>query len=124
MALNKTILVVDDYENARTLIKMALEGTGVQIIEAQNGEEAVSQYKNNPNIDLVLMDLNLPVMDGFEATQKIRELCPDAYIIAVTAYSGKSDKEKALEAGCNEVITKPFDIAFLVSAVTEYLKRE
>lgn len=64
---------MDDDEIGRTLIKTALKDTGIQFVEAQDGKEAVSQYKNNPNIDLVLMDLKMPVMDGFEATKKIKK---------------------------------------------------
>ena len=74
--VKNTILVVEDDQHTLTLIKRTLEGAEVQIVEAQDGKEAVSRYKNNPHIDLVLMDLKLPVMDGFEATKKINKYAP------------------------------------------------
>lgn len=117
----KTVMIVEDYENTRNLIRLSLRQRGFKTLEADNGEKAVSLFKTNPDTDLILMDLNMPVMDGFTATLKIREHKPDIPIIAVTAYSSESDVKKALDAGCDEVITKPFDLSQLVAVVSRYL---
>ncbi len=118
---DKTVIIVDDYKNARFLIKMSLKQIGVNAIEAENGKEAISLVKQHPETELVLMDLNMPVLDGFQATKIIKEMRPDIKIIAVTAFSKDEDKERACKAGCDDIVTKPFDIAFLLSTVREFL---
>jgi CheY-like chemotaxis protein len=95
--------------------------TGCKIIKATNGEEAIKAMEKNKYIDLILMDLKMPVMDGFVATQKIRELFPDVPIIALTGYSLKNDKEKALNAGCTDILTKPLGSSTLYTKLINSL---
>ena len=106
-----TILVVDDYEDTRVMIRSALEARGYRVLEAANGEEAVEAARRECP-DLILMDLNMPFMDGLEAAKRIRkckELCQSAPILAITAFDTYGMEEAALEAGCNGYIRKPLD---------------
>ena len=89
-------------------------------MRASNGQEAVDCAKENP-VDLVLMDLKMPVMDGYEATRLIKEFKPTLTIIALTAYSLESDKEKALSSGCSDVIVKPINRENFYKRLEEYI---
>jgi len=103
-----SILIVEDEESNFLYIKELFEGTGVVILHAKNGKEAVDICLNHNNINLILMDLKMPVMNGFEATKLIRELYPGLPIVAQSAFALGEEREKALKAGCNEYISKPF----------------
>jgi two-component system, cell cycle response regulator DivK len=120
-AMPKTVLIVEDYADTRTLMKYLLEGYGYQIIEAADGQEAVEKVRQQ-HPDLILMDLSLPVMDGFTATQTIRKFDGGRKIpiIAVTAY-GNSFYRKAIEAGCDDLINKPLDFKKLEPILEQYL---
>ena len=110
-AASPTILVVDDYEDTRVMIRSTLEARGYRVLEATNGEEAVEAARHECP-DLILMDLNMPHMDGLEASRRIREckeLCQSAPILAITAFDTYGMEEAALEAGCNGYIRKPLD---------------
>jgi CheY-like chemotaxis protein len=98
---------VEDDELSRSLMKMKLKRRGVNVYTASNGQEAVQFLKNNPEAGLIFMDLKMPVMDGYEATRKIREINPDIAIVALSAYVMKFDREKAIESGCNDFMPKP-----------------
>lgn len=119
--MTKTVLIVEDYADTRTLMKYLLEGYGYQVIEAADGQEAVDKVKQQ-HPDLILMDLSLPVMDGFTATQMIRkfDVGGKVPIIAVTAY-GNSFYRKAIEAGCDDLINKPLDFKKLEPILEQYL---
>ena len=119
--MQKTVLIVEDYADTRTLMKYLLEGYGYQVIEAADGQEAVEKVKQQ-HPDLILMDLSLPVMDGFTATQIIRKFDGGGKvpIIAVTAY-GNSFYRKAIEAGCDDLINKPLDFKKLEPILEQYL---
>jgi CheY-like chemotaxis protein len=120
----KTILIVEDEEVNVIYIETILETEmelNYQLLYAKNGLEAVEICKSNPEIDLVLMDIKMPVMNGYEATEKIREFRPELTIIAQTAYSTPKDKEKAFDAGCNEFISKPLDEELLKMVLNNYL---
>ena len=103
------ILVVEDQMDNRQILRDLLGNAGYQLVEAENGEEALAAVaKQRP--DLILMDIQLPVMDGYEATRRIRAN-PDLKsipIIAVTSYALAGDEAKALAAGCNAYVTKPY----------------
>jgi len=112
-----TVLIVeDDIINYKVLGGM-LRNTKVSIIHSDNGVKAVEQVKLNPNIDLVLMDIQLPEMDGCEATEKILEINPTLPIIAQTA----NEKERCLEAGCIDYIAKPIDMNLLFNKMSKFL---
>jgi CheY-like chemotaxis protein len=119
--MSKTILVVEDYADSRSLMKFMLESDGYEVLEASNGQEAVETVKYHTP-DLILMDMSMPVMDGLTATRIIRGLDATARlpIIAVTAY-GKSYYRQALEAGCDDLINKPLDSATLQPLLEQYL---
>lgn len=117
----KTVLIVEDYPDTRTMMKFLVQGYGYQVTEAENGQEAVDRVKQNQP-DLILMDLSLPVMDGLTATQTIRKFdgCAKVPIIAVTAY-GNSFYRRAIEAGCDDLINKPLDFDNLEPILQQYL---
>lgn len=117
----KTILIVEDDQVGMGMIENMLAPTKCSIIKAVNGYEATIKAMENATIDLILMDLKMPVMDGFEATRLIRNELPKLPIIALTAYSMQKDKEKALEAGCNDIITKPLNKVMLLKKIEALL---
>jgi two-component system, cell cycle response regulator DivK len=120
---NKTILVVEDEEINYYYLKDVLRDTKATIIHAHNGLEAVDFCKNNENIDLVLMDIKLPIMDGYKATRAIKEFRPTLPIIAQTAYSLSGEKNLSIEAGCSEYLTKPIKPDVLLNSLAKYLKK-
>jgi PAS domain S-box-containing protein len=117
----KTILVAEDEDYNFMLVEELLDTTNITIIRASNGIEAVEICKLNQQIDLVLMDLKMPVMDGYEATRRIREFMPALPIIAQTAYTTENDKNKAIACGCNDFISKPFNRELLLSKINEQM---
>jgi two-component system cell cycle response regulator DivK len=109
-ATSTTVLVVEDFDETRLMIKMSLNMRGYRVVEAVNGQEAVEMARReHPN--LILMDLSLPVLDGFAATRRIREdaALRDVPIVAVTAHATAEYRNKAQAAGCDEYVTKPIN---------------
>jgi signal transduction histidine kinase/CheY-like chemotaxis protein len=117
--VKKKILVAEDVESNFQLIKYFLTGINSEVIRAFNGKEAVEHCLSDKEIDLVLMDIKMPVMDGYTATRLIREKGISIPIIAQTAYA--DDRERALESGCTAFISKPFDKDGLLRAINELL---
>lgn len=119
--MQKTVLIVEDYADTRNMMKYLLQGYGYAVVEAADGQEAVEKAKECA-LDLILMDLSLPVMDGFTATQTIRKFAGFSKIpiIAVTAY-GNSFYKRAIEAGCDDLINKPLDFDKLEPILNQYL---
>jgi CheY-like chemotaxis protein len=118
-----TIMVAEDFDDTRAMLRRALQGNGYRVVEAANGLEAVELVRRGCP-DLVLMDLNMPVMDGLEATERIREcreLCKDVVILAITAHDTYGMKEAALESGCDGYITKPIDFDRLETILNRLL---
>ena len=103
-----------------TLLEDEIE-INCNILHAKNGKEAVDMCKENAGINFILMDLKMPIMNGFEASKSIREFKPDLPIIAQTAYTTKEDKEKALSAGCDDFISKPISEETLNEIMNKYL---
>lgn len=118
----KTILVAEDEESNFALVNAILKPLGYRMIRAKNGQLAVDLCKSNPEIDLILMDIKMPVMDGFDATREILKFKPQIPIIAQTAYAHPSDRARAIETGCVDYLAKPFDRNQLVEVVRKYLK--
>ena len=102
-----TILIAEDDEVSRLLLQENLSGENFTILYAVNGKEAVEVVKCHPEITLVLMDIKMPVMNGYEATRLIKQQRPDLPVIASSAFTSKTDREKAREAGCDSFIPKP-----------------
>lgn len=113
----KTILIVEDIEASYQLLEAMLSKLKVNLIWAKNGEEAVSMCKEDPKIDLILMDINMPIMNGYDATRLIKKFRPKLPIIAQTAYAISGDKEKSLEAGCDDYISKPIKKDILLAMI-------
>ena len=114
---NLKILIAEDDEISGMLLTIGVKTFGNEVLKVHTGLEAVETCLNNPDIDLVLMDIKMPELDGYEATRQIRQFNTDVIIIAQTAYALMGDREKALEAGCNEYIAKPFGNATLGSVI-------
>lgn len=103
----QSILVAEDDEANFFYINLLLKGDLIEVLHARNGLEAVDLSQSHPEIKLVLMDLKMPEMDGFEATMHIKAIRSDLPVIAISAYTSGEDQHKAQEAGCDEFITKP-----------------
>ena len=117
-----TILVVEDYEDMSLAMRLALEHKGYHILEASDGAQAV-KVAESVRPEVVLMDLNLPVLDGFGAAERIRanpEL-KETIIVAVTAYHDHDLRVRALAAGCNAFVTKPIDFEWLGDLISNLL---
>ena len=119
----RTIMVVEDYDDTRLLLKAGLEGLGYSVLEASNGQEAVD-IAGREHLDLILMDLDLPILDGIVATQRIRQQGEKHHvpIVAVTAYPMSYTRVKAFAEGCDEYMAKPIDMSELARLVNRYLK--
>ena len=114
------ILVVDDEPDIRRICRILLETGGYTVLEAATGAEAVEQVRQHPELDLILMDIQMPIMDGYEATKIIRSFNnknAQIPIIAMTANAFTEDRLRAKEAGMNEHIAKPFDAKLLVKII-------
>ena len=114
------MLIVEDDEVSKLLLDEALKMFGKEILNARTGIEAVEACRNNPDIDMVLMDIQMPEMGGHEATRQIREFNNEVVIIAQTAYGISGDREKAIEAGCNDYIVKPITKRELFELIHKY----
>ena len=117
------VLIVEDDEVSRILLTNRFKKLGNDILHARNGLEALEACQNNRDIDLVLMDIRMPVMDGLEATGLIRQFNKDVIIIAQTAYAFASDREIAIEAGCNDYISKPINRDQLLALMKKYFHK-
>ena len=119
--IQKVVLVAEDEKYNYMLLNKMLKDLNFIVLWAHNGVEALGICKSQQNIDLVFMDLKMPVMDGFEATIAIRELFPDMPIIAQTAYTNEKERLKIFECGCNDIITKPIDVNDFNTIINKYL---
>lgn len=117
-----TILVVDDFDDTRHLLRTWLERKGFRVVEAENGMEAVSEAVSE-SPDLIIMDLEMPELDGLAATRKIRECekLANVPIVAVSAYGAERFRGLALQAGCNEYVSTPFEPSDLERLIRSYL---
>lgn len=119
--MQKKVLIVEDSEESRSFMKFLVESYGFQVIEASDGIEALDKFKKY-HPDIVLMDMSLPMVNGLITTKAIREsdATGNVLIIAITAF-GKSYYEQAIEAGCNDLISKPVDTVLLESILNNHL---
>lgn len=117
----RKILIVEDDFSSRLYLNKILEKTGVILLNAVDGSEAVSITLTNPDIDIILMDLQLPVMDGYTSAKKIREFRKNIIIIAQTAYGLLDDRDKIIEAGFDDYIIKPILSKNLIEKIIMYL---
>ena len=118
----KRILIVEDQEDNRMIMRDVLSSAGYELIEAVNGEDGV-KLAHSERPDLILMDIQLPIIDGYEATRRIKGSAElkSIPIIAVTSYALSGDQTKARAAGCDGYVSKPFSPRELLARVREYL---
>jgi len=114
------ILIAEDDGASEVLLSIHIKDFSSEILKAQTGFEAVDLCRSHPDIDLILMDIQMPDLNGYEATKLIRQFNKDVIIIAQTAFGLHGDKEKALEAGCNDYIPKPIDAQVLKELLFKY----
>lgn len=119
---HKSILIVEDDHINYKYLEILLSRTRVNVLRAMDGKRAVEMCRDNSNIDVVLMDIQLPVFDGYEATRRIKALRSDIPIIAQTANAMDDDMDKCLQAGCDEYLTKPIGHEVLFSLLDRYFK--
>jgi len=118
---DKVILIAEDEESNYSFLEHVLKRTGVKLIWAQNGKEAVN-IAQTEKVDLVLMDIRMPGMDGYEATEIIKKENKSLPIIAQTAYALKGEKEMSLDSGCDDYISKPIDITELMGMLSKHMR--
>ncbi len=118
---NKLVLIVEDEDLNYLFLDKLLNSTKIKIIRAKTGFEAIEHIKNNKNINIVLMDIKLPEMDGVTATKEIRKINSKIPIIAQTAFAMKGDKDEFIEAGCNDYISKPINAKKIIELMNKYI---
>lgn len=116
-----TILYAEDEYSNFILVEILLNAANYKVIHVRNGKEAVEECRNNPAVDLVLMDLKMPVLDGFDAAKIIKSERPELPVIAITAYALSGDREKALKSGCSDYIAKPLRKELLLNTIHKFL---
>ena len=114
------ILIAEDDEISDSLISDIVKKYSHEILHVKTGVQAIAAFLSNPDIDLVLMDINLPQMDGYEATRQIRRFNKDVIIIAQTAYALLGDRQIAIDSGCNDYISKPIAKDELLGLIRKY----
>ena len=120
----RKILIVEDDSSSRLYLNKILEKTGAVLFNAVDGQEAIDISMENPDIDIILMDIQLPVMDGYKSAEKIREFREDIIIIAQTAYGLMGDKERIINSGFNDFIIKPIFSQTLIEKLVTSLTRK
>jgi len=118
----KTILIAEDEPANYLFIEKIVRSTEVNLIRAESGIEAIALIKENPQIDLVLMDIYMPGMDGFEATKQIKQIRPELPVVAQTFYENQIEKDKVINAQFDDFISKPININKLLAIMEKYLK--
>jgi two-component system cell cycle response regulator DivK len=123
--MKKRVLVVEDHEENRRIVRLLLASAGIEMIEAVTGEDGVAAAERE-RPDLILMDIQLPGLDGYEATRRIKANPAVRHIpiIVVTSYALSGDDVKAFEAGCDAYVTKPFVPRELLAKVREFLAKQ
>lgn len=120
----KKLLIVEDDLSSRLYLNKILEKTEVIALNAGDGQEALDLFIANPDIDLILMDIQLPVMDGYTTARKIREIREDIIIIAQTAYGLMDEKEKIMKSGFDDYLIKPIISTVLIEKIKLNLERK
>ncbi|MCF8362617.1 MAG: response regulator [Prolixibacteraceae bacterium] len=115
------LLVAEDNDDTRLLISASLKKTGINLIFAVNGKEAVELFQSNNSINLVLMDAMMPGKSGFEATEDIKKINPSIPVVMLTAYVGPDSIKQAVASGCNDYLSKPIKPEVLLSVIEKWL---
>lgn len=117
----KVLLVAEDEDFNYIFLEEVLYDTNARLIRAKDGEEAIRLFEANPEIDLILMDMQMPVMNGYDATRNIKKMKQEVPIIAQTAYHYGEAYEEIMAAGCDDFVTKPIDITGLKDVIARFL---
>lgn len=117
----KSILIAEDIMSNYNFLRILLKKSKVNVLWVENGRDAVDTVLNNDTIDLVLLDINLPLLNGYEVVKQIKAKRPDLPVIAQTAYALSGDREKSLEAGCDDYVSKPISISVLLKKIDAFL---
>ncbi len=117
----KSIMIVEDVKHNSELFRIILKASGANLIFTKNGQEAIDVCEANKNIDLILMDLRMPTMNGFDATRVIKDRFPEIIIIAQTAYAGPKEIKESFDAGCDDYIEKPIHRLRLLKLLEKHL---
>ena len=120
---DKTILIAEDEESNYKFLEMLLKNKGLKLLKAENGIEAIELCKKHNNIDLVLMDIKMPEMNGLDATMQIKKIRPNLPVIIQTAYAMQNDEKISTEAGCDDYITKPINKEKLFSLINKWFSQ-
>ena len=118
---NRSIIIAEDEDSNFKYLQILLDPTGITIYRANNGIQVMKLIREHPGVDLILMDIKMPAMDGLEATRQIRAFNTQVPVIALTAYAMTDDRERSLQAGCNDYISKPFSRSRIFSVLGPYL---
>lgn len=121
---DKTILIADDIDINYIFLVEALKNTGAQTVRAKNGQEAIDIVKSGKQIDLILMDINMPLLNGFETTTIIKSINKNIPVIAQTAMNMEDAREKSQQAGCDDYILKPIRLKAFLSMLESYLNKK
>jgi CheY-like chemotaxis protein len=118
----RRILVVEDNDMNMQLVEYLLEEGGYEIVKATSGEEALTIARNDEPVNLILMDIHLPGMDGLSVVREMKSdpRTKDVPILALTAHAMRGDRDRFLEAGCDGYISKPIDVKTFLAAVAQY----
>lgn len=121
---DKTVLIAEDVNDNFLFLKTYLRKTKINVLWAKDGQEAIDICAKNDSIDIILMDIRMPVVDGYEATTEIKRTKPNMPVIAQTAYALNSDYKKVFDSGCDDYITKPILGASLLDKMAVYLSSD
>jgi CheY-like chemotaxis protein len=119
---NLKILIVEDDAVSEIVISRAVKAISSETVNVRSGMDAIEACRKNTDFDLILMDIQLPIMDGYEATRQIRQFNKSVIIIAQTAYALTGDKERAIEAGCTDYVSKPINKDLLLSIIKKHFE--
>jgi CheY-like chemotaxis protein len=118
----KRVLIAEDITSNYNFLRLLLKKSKVELVWVENGKDAVNKVIGGEHFDLVLLDINLPIMNGYEVATAIKKGSPNLPIIAQTAYALEGDREKAIEAGCDDYVPKPIVISTLLRKMNQFLK--
>jgi len=116
------ILIAEDDDISYSLLQVYLSNDNYEVLRAANGKQTIEMFKKDPNISLILMDLKMPVLDGYDATREIKKINSKVPIIAQSAYALSGNSQKAIDAGCDDYVTKPINKEELLDKIKRNLK--
>jgi two-component system, cell cycle response regulator DivK len=119
---NKTILIAEDEEFNFIFIEEVLCVTGAKILRAKDGSQAIEMVKEHKEIDIILMDIKMPVLNGYEATKQIKKIRPDLPVVVQTAFAMPDERVTMMQSGCDEYIVKPLEEVNVLETINKYLK--